>query len=261
MNGDEFKRVQAGDRLRIPARTWNALLDALRAHQMGGVVFGAAATPALRAICVMPGRNDAAETAPWHGMASITGVAPSGAVILAKCAEPPYAVLLEPIGSGKIGQVAVSGGAYQVLVNGSVQVGARLAPVSGTWQAAAAVDGPLMALSEDAEGLCWCVFAASGTGAVMIRAKADMATNNTLYPCMYLSAAGVEAGSVSVKRPYGVKVLNGDTGFLGVDSAGTPMFVPCHARHDPAHRLIVETRSSDPASAEAGRLWVRTDLM
>jgi len=104
------------------------------------------------------------------------------------------------------------------------------------------------------------LFAAGGVGtAVMIVAQAAMTADDTAYNCKYLEADGTEGGALSARRPNGIRVDSGDVGYLGRDSSGQNMFIPCHARHDQGLPLTMETRTDDPGGPEVGRLWLRTD--
>lgn len=103
-----------------------------------------------------------------------------------------------------------------------------------------------------------------GTGTpglpVMIKAKANMAADNVAYGCVYLSAAGAEGAGLTARRPPGQLIRAYEVGYLGQDSAGVAMFVPCHARRDIGTELYLEVRTSEPANPEAGRIWWRSDL-
>jgi len=100
-------------------------------------------------------------------------------------------------------------------------------------------------------------FHPGGGTPVMIRSKAHMAADNVAYSCVYLSAAGGEGGALTVRRPPGQLIRNDEVGYLGKDSAGVAVFIPCHGRQDPGIGLYVETRTSDPGTPEAGRIWMR----
>jgi hypothetical protein len=60
----------------------------------------------------------------------------------------------------------------------------------------------------------------------MVKAKAAMSADNTLYAAVWLSPAGVESGSLSVMRPNGITLPNGTVGFLGQTTTGTAMIIP-----------------------------------
>ena len=60
----------------------------------------------------------------------------------------------------------------------------------------------------------------------LLRAKIQMAANNTEYSCVYLHADGTEGDTVTCMRPTGVGVSGGDVGFLGRDNDNNRVFVP-----------------------------------
>jgi len=48
-----------------------------------------------------------------------------------------------------------------------------------------------------------------------LRAKVEMTTDDVFYPCVYLAPDGTEGTQINCKRPVGVYVATGDSGFLG----------------------------------------------
>lgn len=163
---NEMKRVRPGERVRIPARGMNRILDATEAVERSGAIAGS--TPKG---WVQPGGTVFAANASgaFRGLGtpvSITGVGPSGCAEFslagASGAAGPYAILLQPIAAGEVGLVAVTGGPWQVDVSGTVAAGDRLLPTEGQPYAEVDDNGPLMALSADADGQSWAVFAAGG---------------------------------------------------------------------------------------------------
>jgi len=98
-----------------------------------------------------------------------------------------------------------------------------------------------------------------GGPAPLIIAKQDMTTDDTAYNCKYLEADGTEGDALTARRPNGIRVDDGDPGYLGEDSSGQAMFIPCHARMDQGLGSTMETREDDPSGPETGRHWLRTD--
>lgn len=139
---DPIKKVRPGERLQIPARAWNRVLDTL-----GPNLGYAAGEPAgiERASNIVLVRNDSGETVPWLGVIGFKGVVidPSGGTLdgtndASKRAREfvskpvlvgdhpssdfsigeKIGIAIEPIGVGKIGRAAIGGAfACQVYIN------------------------------------------------------------------------------------------------------------------------------------------------
>ena len=99
----------------------------------------------------------------------------------------------------------------------------------------------------------------SSTTAALIIAKQTMTTDDVAYTCKYLEADDTEGSTLGARRPNGVRVNDGDPGYLGQDSSGQNMFIPCHARMDSGLGLTVEARADDPGLPKSGQIWLRTD--
>ncbi len=138
-------------------------------------LFGGAEAAGAPAAGVVLARNDSGAACDAGCPVSITQVLEAGRTrcglaAFALPAAEPYGILLESIGAGAIGPVALTGGPWQVLVQGLIAPGYRLEPTQGEPYAEERDGGPLMALSApDEHGLCWVVFAAGGGGGIEIR--------------------------------------------------------------------------------------------
>lgn len=258
-----LRKVRAGDALRIVDADYNAFIDAALARRGQQHNLGQG-PPHVQAI--VTAQNVSGEDAPMHAPCSMVGEVFGGSGIFRfdKPDEGPYGILLEPVPASDLGLVAMAGGPYQVNVHaesGPVAGGDSMLPVSGQWAVEQGI-GPFAALTTVAEGTCWVVFSRGlAPGAQMVRAQQNMTANHTPYDVKYLASDGsVSEQTVHVYRPNGVRVDAGDTGFVGIDINGANIFIPCHARHDEGLSLTVETRTSDPANPEKGRIWFRTDF-
>jgi hypothetical protein len=260
MPGDQNKPLRGGERFKIGARTWNDVRGTVVLQKRMAPLYAGPRHRVWLPAGLCYGKNNGGTDAPIHAAVSIT----DKTGLLARFTQPgdaPYGILLHGIEAAKIGRLAVAGGPYEVLCTGTFSVGDRLKPTEDAWSVAPADDGPLMALSAPSGGTCWVVFApAAGSGLPpMIRAKAAMTADNTFYNCVFLKADGTEGDNLTAKRPYGVRVENGDTGFLGQESAGENVWIPCHARQDNNLPLCIEQRTSDPSNPAIGRIWLRSD--
>lgn len=125
-SGDEFKTVQSGDPLRIPAATYNAFIAAANAYR--SLRHG---TPGQEQTARdwLPLKNDSGEDVATGYVVSIgasgTFDKPSG---------PPYGITKEPIADGLVGQVAFTGGPH-ILRSRVFGGGRRHGPVPGEWWA------------------------------------------------------------------------------------------------------------------------------
>lgn len=157
MSGDDFKRVGPGEGLgRIPTEAYNGMLDAAEANRAGG----ATERPGERRSRPLPSGvchayNASGEQAPWRGICELAGTSNTAAQV--EFVQPgqadgvgQYGVLLEPVGPGSMGRVALSGGPWPVQAAGTVSdfpAGAPLTPDAGSWYPRAGV-GPLRAVKQ-----------------------------------------------------------------------------------------------------------------
>jgi len=118
----------------------------------------------------------------------------------------------------------------------------------------------------------------------MIWAIQAMVSDDVLYNCRFLCADGDLGAYLQCKRPVGIQVASGSLGFLGFDAEGSNIFIPADlskllaagthialsisngivtisetgTRVDATQALRLEVRTSDPVSAELGRIWLRS---
>ncbi len=124
MAGDAMKKVQPGDRLKIPAETFNTFIDAARAFRADQQNFGAEARLELRDRDVVLVKNQSgtdrqrfdvlgiadALITPTNNLdefqnrSPLTGVAPTIAEHVRR-----FVVLLEPVANGAIARAAIAG--------------------------------------------------------------------------------------------------------------------------------------------------------
>ena len=122
--GDHLKKVQSGDALKIPAATFNAMIDAARDHRQRQRDRGRDAKPAFRQTGIVPVKNasgadrdrfdvlgvDSPIFTPadsldgFKNQVAFEGVTPSVSDHRGR-----FVVLLQPIASGEIGLACVSG--------------------------------------------------------------------------------------------------------------------------------------------------------
>ena len=175
------------------------------------------------------------------------------------------ALTLDRIEPDTAGWVCIYGTGIVQCPVGAV-VGDHLGSATGSTIPQADSDGPLIVIGtfvEDGTTYAVVIWAAGSGGAVvgvprMIQSLSNMITDNTNYSAGFLDSDGTVGVGFAVKRPNGVRVELGDTGFLGVDSSDDYIFIPCHARLDYNLGLMVERRTSDPG--DLGRIYLRTDL-
>ncbi len=256
--GDEMKKVQPGDPLRIPAPTYNRFIDVARAHQEKGTRFGKGLPGDDLAANTTIALNNSGEDVARYSALAISGHVGGNIEILsftkpAADTDVP-AVALEPIPNGKYGLIAVAGGPYKVLVDGSVSAGDDLGLVAGTWTFSTAGRISLQSLTDDSAGECYARFQTPGHSSMII-AQADMVTDDTPYNVKYLEADGTEGTQITARRPNGIYVSNGDVGFMGWDSSGHSMFLPANMRAANEMPSVMQVVTSDPSSPVAGQFW------
>ncbi len=127
---DPIKKVRPGERLQIPARAWNRVLDTLGPNLGYAAGEPQGSSPVSMIILV---RNNSGNPVPWLGVlaiggpvidptgGSLTGTATTDARAREFVANPvmnggtpsggsqQVAVAIEPIENGKIGRMAISG--------------------------------------------------------------------------------------------------------------------------------------------------------
>ncbi|HHK41407.1 MAG TPA: hypothetical protein ENJ50_03215, partial [Planctomycetaceae bacterium] len=122
--GDSFKKVQAGQRLQIPAEAYNAFLDAARAERSRRHNQEQDSTPPFRQADIILVRNDSGATRARFEVLGISSpvvlpttnldqfknqVALAGVVPVVSSHAGKFVVLLEPLEAGAIGRAWVSG--------------------------------------------------------------------------------------------------------------------------------------------------------
>jgi hypothetical protein len=167
----------------------------------------------------------------------------------------------QKIPSLSIGKISVYGITYVQYTGTAPPIGARL----GTTTAQVQIDGPFLVIDPyiTMDGVDYAsVLISRGVGdnrPQMVKSKSIMSYDDVLYQVCYIEADGTEGSTFTLRRPNGVKVNIGDTGFIGQDSSGQNIFMPCHARSDENLTLRIESRTNDWASG-IGAIWIRTDL-
>ena len=86
------------------------------------------------------------------------------------------------------------------------------------------------------------IFISSNARPRMIVAKENMTTDDTYYVANYINSAGTEGGGISVRRPNGTYVWNGDIGFLGIEDTALLTFIPTHS-----NKVRVSQNDTTPA--------------
>lgn len=125
---DPYRKVRPGDRLKIPAQTWNSAIDRAKAYRRSGGAIGGGSTP--RSGWIVPVRNDTGADVGTRAVLGIGGpiFLPSdsldafkqGVTFRGVTPEASHAdrfvVTLGPIPAGQVGRAFVAG-VYQVQVN------------------------------------------------------------------------------------------------------------------------------------------------
>ena len=131
MTGDAMKKVQPGDRLEIPAETFNTFIDTARAFRAERQNLGVAARERPMDHAVTRIRNDSGAARARHAVLGVSGVVFLPGDNLAEFLSAPvlkgvtpdadehagrFVVLLEPVDAGKIG-LALAVGVTPVVVD------------------------------------------------------------------------------------------------------------------------------------------------
>ena len=165
MPGDEFKKVRPGDPLKIPARTYNALLDVARGHKERGLMFAGGSVGQRLRSCTVVAYNYQIQNAPRGAVVQLRGRIITSAQV--EFCRPTgsgeiYGIALEPIRLSHMGLIAISGGPWKIKTNVGT-VGMRLAPVADSWVAAQG-SGPWQCIEDVSGGFCRVVFSPGGAG-------------------------------------------------------------------------------------------------
>ena len=257
---DSMKKARPGDALRIPASTYNRFIDAARAAEARAIALRGKHGESLPTGVVVA-YNASGEAAPWRGVCEISDTGETSAQV--EFVKPGhedgvgvYGILLEPIGDGKMGRIALSGGPWEVAIAGAV-TGDQLGPDDGEWTPTAG--NLLHVVRASVDGVTYCFFVGgAAAAALMLLASANMTADDTEYACKYLEADGTQGAVVNCRRPNGIYISSADVGFLGQDSSGQNVFQPANMREEANMPLYVEIRTDDPGGA--ARIWYRSDL-
>jgi len=121
--GDKFRQVQSNQKVAISAPTWNAMLEAAKAHEFSKFNSTSGDNPLFRQADICKVRNDSGNTldrfsvvelsnaliTPQENEAEFQSRAAFRVILPTKQARGKFGVLLEPIPSGRIGRAWVSG--------------------------------------------------------------------------------------------------------------------------------------------------------
>lgn len=213
MNGTHLSKVKAGDPLRIPAPTYNAFVDAARAHRTGRHTLGRTTRPELRQGVIVPIKNNSGSDRARYDILGLNGslfspttdlasfqreIAMKGVAPAAGTHEGNFAVLLEPVAVGSVGQAAIAGQTIvKVYVPDTDAEGYKFAEIG---------DAQTGYLVKSAEGSARVVCIESGTGTKWaVVSFGNLGTHNLL--------SGVHADAKDED------VVRGDV-IVGVDSSG-----------------------------------------
>ena len=124
MNNSHLSKVQRGDPLIIPAAAYNAFIDAAVAHRRGRLGVGRLTSRDAGQSVVVPIKNNSGADRDRYDVLGIDGplfdpatypdsykqqVALKGIAPVAPAHEGSFAILLEPVAAGGIGQAAIAG--------------------------------------------------------------------------------------------------------------------------------------------------------
>ena len=124
MSGDHLKKVKSGDPLAFPAATFNAFVDAARAHQAGQRSINGEGTRSVGHITTVNVQNASGSDVGRFGVLGIDGPAIGPEQNLAEFQGRPtlkgvtpvagthngtFVVLLDPVGDGRIGRGCAAG--------------------------------------------------------------------------------------------------------------------------------------------------------
>ena len=227
--GDALKKVQTGDALRIPARAYNAFIDAAQAQRRRASDRSQQATPSHRSAGIVLVRNDSGSDQNRLAVLGIDAPIIDPAVndaefrrrIALSCVTPvadthadKFVILTEPIPSGATGR-AYAAGVCPVQIN---------VEADGAFVAAEVADGQTARLTasntgsatilwrEGGTGVQWAVVRLGGVDAGRIRfgrSKADWTDSQSTLELTPCDAAGNDNGLADVD----VYVQNDKTAF------------------------------------------------
>jgi hypothetical protein len=165
--GDKFQTVQAGERIGISASTWNAMLEAAKAHEQRKFNVTSESDPLLRQADICKVLSEAATDLPRFAVVGIEGplISPADNLVEfqsraafrvgvpTESSRGKFAILTEPIPAGRIGQAWVSG-----------VCPAQVFVTDGAHQYCEAAAGATTALKSDCFGSARILWREAGTG-------------------------------------------------------------------------------------------------
>lgn len=197
--GDPFKKVQSGDRLRIPATAYNRLMDVARDHQADKQNTRQKQETSLpQPGVILTVRNDSGSDcdrfevlgldSPVFEPTDNTADFSRGVVMDAKTPDDPthrgsFVVLLEPIADGAVGRAIVQGAAYvQVDITGNdVDEWADIEDAeTGNLKAGVTGSAKILWRASSATGVQWCVCLLGAKADNQVSASDTDGTRNTL---------------------------------------------------------------------------------
>ena len=121
--GDKFQSVQAGERIGISASTWNAMVEAAKAHEQRKFNATSQGNPLLRQVDICKVLNESGQDLPRFAVAGVTAplIAPEVNLtefqtrvafrvgVPTEASRGRFAILTEPIPAGRIGHAWLSG--------------------------------------------------------------------------------------------------------------------------------------------------------
>jgi len=154
---DDFKKVQTGDALHIPAPAYNAFIDTAIAQQRGLTLGGGPQRRLGVSGTVITAYNPTANAIPWHGVVEVLSTEHGEDITVGKSGDAAgagvYGIALEQIAGSAYGAVALAGGPWKLTVAGSVAPGNQVGPVDGAWTAALAGTPTWEVLRRDTDGI------------------------------------------------------------------------------------------------------------
>ncbi len=270
MTKTPYKKVQQGDPFKPSASFHNDTVDVIREAKKSGVKRPHDRNRDTRTNTVKA-YNASAEDAPYRGICEISDTSNTNAQVEfvkpgASDGVGQYGVILQPIQSGSIGEIAISGGPWEVkyadsVTDSDVVAGYCLGPEDGSWLA---VKGDLVNVQRNIDmgnNIVRCTFAGGGTGGgLLLQAAEDMTENyddtnettiaNTTYQAYPVESNGDLGDAIDVIRSPGVYVEAGQRGVLSVSNDGIKVFSLAPYQ--------IEIRPDDPPEDELyeGRMWI-----
>jgi len=278
--GDDMKKVRSGDPLRIPAATYNRLIDTARAQAQSGPVLSA---PSARLserdnvkMCWCAWQGQAPRPWPPKVLPPKIPVRVYGHTQFERlqCYAPSdmqyyvhqHGITLEPIHFGNYGPVAISGGPYKCRVvepteDDDVQTGTRLGVSieGGVWALKKSTSGHFTAITpaiedpEDGNLYSWVVIGSAGSTTLYGRATVDMLSYQQKHPVeLARGGYGWSGETVDCYPMYRRVVPAGTHGIIAFDYIGEMVFFDT--------TVVLPYVDQDPQNVPSGFMWLRSDL-